>query len=405
MDAKKFLRNILLVSLSLHLCLLAVINFGLRPSFYIRNRHANSNDGEAYSTHGRVISYLLTDKLPDENIRIRRPDLKVGISEVIDYAQNGLLVPANMYQIGFITYLYSLIYAVFGYSPVLINLLNIMLHLLTAVLIFKICGILFDQRTGCIASAIFLFNPILFYYSSIKLADMLYIFIAYASLYFLLSSQKKKYYIFFVPILLFAMYFIKRIYFVPLLAVYLIYMIIFFFFKNRKLFISCAACIIALMIFSGKLGMISAKISHILETAAFHNLQYQRSGGFTYDLLIFGEDYSVYSPLQWFIYGINGWYRMLFEPLHAPSVSYLLYYPFKIIFLFLCFFAVLAVLLSVKLKIRRAALLSVFFVTIGSIIALGSGNVGTMLRHRDIITPIIFIFSSAFLSGYFRTFR
>jgi hypothetical protein len=39
-------------------------------------------------------------------------------------------------------------------------------------------------------------------------------------------------------------------------------------------------------------------------------------------------------------------------------------------------------------------------IILGTGIAMSSGNVGTMLRHRDIITPIIFFFSSFYITRF-----
>jgi hypothetical protein len=39
-------------------------------------------------------------------------------------------------------------------------------------------------------------------------------------------------------------------------------------------------------------------------------------------------------------------------------------------------------------------------IILGTGIAMSSGNVGTMLRHRNVIMPVIFIFSSFYITRF-----
>jgi len=96
---------------------------------------------------------------------------------------------------------------------------------------------------------------------------------------------------------------------------------------------------------------------------------------------------------------------MLSEPILSSDISskLILFYPVKIIFLILCLLAVPGILMAMRYGHIEAVIFLNILIILGTGLAISSGNIGTMLRHRDIITPAIFIFSSFYISKLYRT--
>ena len=360
------------------------------------------NDGECYSSNALVISKTIKGEIFPLSEFKKYPGWGYVLVDVIKAAQNLRILNIGEYQIGFITYLYSVIYAAYGYLPSYINMLSILLNLITALIIFKISGILFNRRAGYIAAALFLFNPTSFYYSTMKLKDPLYIFSFYLAIYLavLFIHKRNVAYLLLMILPLLLIKFLKIMFFEPFLLILLIYFVTKFFSKRKLQFVVIP---LAAIIFFLNLSFITERIRSFFVAAAQYQANIFSSGGYTYKLLIFGPDVLGYNYLQMVAYFINAWYHLLMEPILTINMSFILlaYHPIKIIFVFLYILAVLGIISSFRYQgfnYRENVLLLSFLFFIGSIIAMTSGNIGTMLRQKDLITPVIFIYAAYFIS-------
>ncbi len=54
-----------------------------------------------------------------------------------------------------------------------------------------------------------------------------------------------------------------------------------------------------------------------------------------------------------------------------------------------------------KYKWKETFVIFAYIIVLGSIIAMNSGNIGTVFRHRDMLTPLFLIFGSV---GLIKTF-
>ncbi|MBM3253256.1 MAG: glycosyltransferase family 39 protein [Candidatus Omnitrophica bacterium] len=288
------------------------------------------DDGDVFSQHAGIISFVLRD------IDFNRAYLYEEIGTEGNYFDaffgKKLIPPADSYAIGFITYFYSIIFAAYGYIPVFIHILNILLNLLTGIIIFKLSKILFNQQTALFALILFLFNPVTFYYATTKLKEPLYFFASFLSIFFSVLAVKKKniaYLVLNVPLLILVKL-TKWAYFYPLLLTILIYLVLNFFSK-RRLLIIVGLILIGMFIFLNR-GFVYEKEREIFGAAEGMHKGHLTAIGYNYNLLIFGPELTQYTIKQKVIYTINAWYHLTFEPLLSNNISFrlLFYYPIRL---------------------------------------------------------------------------
>ncbi|MDP2923744.1 MAG: glycosyltransferase family 39 protein [Candidatus Omnitrophota bacterium] len=385
------LYTILIICFLLHLILLGIIQLVLNThpepwhSFFF-------DDGEYYSMHAHIISSILTNKPLSYITSLRAANYWVS-----DFSQRGMMPPVHGYQVGYITYFYGILYSIFGYYPLIINLWNITLHLLSGILIFKISKILFDQKTGYIATVLFLFNPTLFYYTTTKVAESSYILLICLIIYLCLSINKRYYCVFKLLMLtmaLFLLNLLKYMLFLPLLFSILVYLAILTVSHFKKIKTLFFALFISLFLFHQKLleffNLIFCNLATVHKT-------YSTSGGQNYELFKFGHNFTKYTFVQKLAYMFFSWIHLIVEPTRYSSIRYGLYYPYQIIFIVLFILALFGMVISIKTQNIKSVLLMVYLFFMGSLIAGASGNAGTMLRHRDIITFVVFIFAAFYI--------
>ncbi len=89
-------------------------------------------------------------------------------------------------------------------------------------------------------------------------------------------------------------------------------------------------------------------------------------------------------------------FHFFLEPLPSRinNFSKLLSYPQSIFIYFLLFFFMLGTLLAFKKEPLSSLILFLNFFIFSSLVALSEGNIGGLLRHRDIIMPVFLIFTA-----------
>ena len=410
----RILSQTICIFLSLHVILVAFIlieqhrfKINLANSF-------NMDDGEAYSANAWQISTALTGNIPDlssvaQMRGIHLTDRGWGLEKFYNnYIKKKIIAPADEYEVGYITYLYAIIYAAYEFKPVLINFMNVIFHIFTAILIYKSVKYIFNHKTAYLSTLFFLLNPTSFYYSSTKLQESIFIFTVYFSIYcYTLTIKKKSFgHAFFILPSLFIIYtLIKKLYFFPLLIVFILSSAVIIFKKSKKIFF-VSFLLIFFVLYCKHVEIfkeIKAFAVDRLTVSVIYQKGFHSTGGQIYRLFIPGKESHDYTLVDWVNYTCKGWYHMLFEPILTPNTSLklLLFYPVKIIFLILCVFAILGTLMAIRYGYTEAVIFISMFIVVGSGIALSSGNIGTLLRHRDIVTPIIFIFSSFYMSRFY----
>lgn len=81
---------------------------------------------------------------------------------------------------------------IFGYSEIALRMPSVIFSLLTAVIIYRIVILLYGYIVGVWAMAVFLFNPLIVYYSQEARMYMMATFFITASLYFLINISQSQ---------------------------------------------------------------------------------------------------------------------------------------------------------------------------------------------------------------------
>lgn len=407
----KLLSKTIRVFLLLHVILVAFI---ITEQHRFSGNLANSlfiDDGELNSANAWQISTALTGVIPDidyvSQMRgIHFADRGWGLKRYYnDYIKKKIIPLASDYHIRYITYLYSIIYASYGFTPAIINFMNVILHLITVILIYKSVTLAFDGRTAYLSAVLFLVNPITFYYSSTKLQESASMFLTYLSVFCYIAFLKKNNYWYAIsifPIFYIISSFLRSYYLMPLLLVFVVTSIIVVFLKNKRIFFIffvCAAFSLPILHYRMP-RKIESYARQALQDCVTHQKGFYSTGGQIYKIFLTDKESWNYTLKDWAGYTLRGWYHMLNEPVLSAdrSIKLLLFFPVKVIFLILCAFAVPGILMAVRCGNAEAVIFISILAILGTGIALSSGNVGTMLRHRDVITPAVFIFSAFFIT-------
>ncbi len=397
---------IILIALLFHLCLLIFVQFDINR--YYSPEVAKSrffNDGEAYSSNALIISNTLKGIKTVKNSFRKIPGVEFVSDEVLDAANKSNIVPPVTYEVGYITYFYSIIYAAYGYAPAFLNFININFHLLTALLIFFICSKNFNRATAYIATILFLFWPTIFFYSTTKLKEPMLTFLFYLLILIWMSVKNKRVLIFFTILLLVCIEMLRKNFFQPMLLIIFVYIwlkIVTLYRPLLKLSIILTGAFVII-----RWQWIYNILVHSFRLLADRHLGFLSSGGAIYSLIGVNDNILNYSLLDWLFYTMKGWYHLIFEPLFTTNISFsfLVFYPFKIFLILFLVLGFLGVLYRISQNKTNNFILVGFFLTYGTIFALTEGNTGTMLRHRDLIIPVVFIYGAYFISEILKKSR
>lgn len=314
---------------------------------------------------------------------------------------------------GWSAYLYiiGLFYYLFDYSPVAVKFLNCLIGVLGAVFIYKI-GLNFNKQIARIAFLTTMFVPSLIIWSTANLKEPILIMLSgaaiWASIVFLKTKEIQ--YLAIPPLAIFMQFcFSKTEIWLVLLASILLSFIAMLSLRKKIILISLflIICIIgpknisiqdfpsavrktALSLYANHIGNVNTggSIYRVL------NDKYYSQPGLLYEIRI-GE--FVASAIKSIIH-------FLFEPFPSrmANLSFLPTYIQMLLWYLLLFFACVG---FVKGKIYgyESYLPLLFYTILGTgIMALASGNVGTLFRHRDIFSPFYFLFAAVGIAYLFR---
>ena len=306
---------------------------------------------------------------------------------------------------------YTVFYYFFGFAQLSAKFINCLIGVLSAILVYFITKDVFNKTAAKIAAILAMFFPSIFLWSLTNLKESPMMFLLcltiFASIRF--NKYRRLYYIFLAFMGIYLTQAIRPDYIMPFLAA--AFLSLAFYIKKEML-----AGIIIIMIIAVLLAnLFGCQILNIVNDAIigtlgkFIDLQrgYVLTGGSTYKIYDerFYQGHSVnINPLAFFEYLPKGLIYFLFTPFPwgIHTKLQLIACPQIILWYILALFAFLGIL-SIK-KDKRAsaliALLYIFFIT--SALALSSGNIGTALRHRDIVLPLFFVFSAGGLERLFK---
>ena len=386
----------------------ARIFFSIGYNFYLSEKSLHDypehvlmvgGDGEFQSGHAWLISVINLDK------DVKKNDLmwkKGFFSDIWTYEVLFLqdrYIPVHYYQVGFYTYFMAVLYSYFGYSPLIVNFINCMLGVLAAFLIYQLC-LIFNKRVANLSLFLMLWWPSLFFWSALtklKITGMIFL----SALFLLLTSkfilQKK---IIYLPLIIATTVLVDlfRVKFSFIFAGIFIFSL-FLTFKTgiTKNIISMIGCIFLALNFNKLVLM----IKKILDSGITIHHGVVNTGGVIYKLL---EDrhylkvpgFYPLSGIDYLKYYLKGLLYFIFEPFltNISSKNILIFLPQQILWYLLLILSIFGALYCIRYFRKESIVLFVYLFVITSMLGISGGNIGTDVRHRDLISPVVFIFSS-----------
>ncbi len=315
---------------------------------------------------------------------------------------------------GFIKLLGYLFY-IFGPLKYSGRLINILFGTLSGIFVYYIVKRIFGQKSAKISAVLVTLFPSMFIWSLDFMKDPLYILMSIIILWSFMMYWDKKNILYIV--LIFIAVIIqttirKDLWFIGLIPFGLGF---YLFLKPSlmKIIFIIVAIGIAAVFFMNKginYTYIRTTMSSALQNQVGHvNTSYGK-GGYAYKLL----DDKYYTPVNYTISNITwreivkaflkGWYHFLFEPFvwDIKSKSMLMSFPQMILWYLLIIFAIVGMFFGLRYSYKYTLIMTTYIFMLSSVIALSSGNIGTLFRHRDMVTSFYLIFSAvgiAHLSG------
>ncbi len=304
---------------------------------------------------------------------------------------------------------YTVMYYYFGFCQLSVKFINCLMGTLSAVLIYCISKEIFNSTIAKIASLLTMFFPSLFLWSLSNLKEPQSLLLICIAIFTVLKVVKYRK-IVYLPIIFMAIYIIKITrppLHIPMLAGTLIAIISHLNNRSIKNLIIITSLVIFLLLLSGVsvLGVRPCDVNKQFQNIVSMQKGYVSTGGSVYKIY----DDSFYTdrvgdinmkPLSLPGYLLKGWAYFLFSPFpwDINTKLKLIALPQIILWYVLAFCAVVAIFCFNILKMKDAltVLSYIFFIT--SSFALTSGNIGTALRHRDVVLPLVFVFSAAGLT-------
>jgi len=313
---------------------------------------------------------------------------------------------------GFIVY--TLFYYIFGFSHLSAKFINCLLGSLSAILVYFISRDVFNKAIARIAAVLAMFFPSLYLWSLSNLKDPMMVFLLCLSVYLSIrfSKYRKLGYLIMLAICLYLVKIVRPSYIMPVL-VSAVLSIVFSFARKVVVLIVVAASIfmiLAMVMQPLDIHILDNRhniITRILEKAIDLQRGFVLTGGSVYK--VYEDKYYAtpppkeIEPLRIFIYLPKGWLYFLFTPFpwSIHTKLQMIAAPQVMLWYILALFALWGVLVMKRYGGSGAHVIffHIFFIT--SAFALSSGNIGTALRHRDIILPFFFIFSSIGIANFF----
>lgn len=399
-SGERKLFTLILITLLLHLALLFLMQLDMNR-FYEFDvvQSMFFNDGEAHSSNALLISNTLKGKITERSFFRQVPGIQFVSFQAFDAAKKLEVVDVREYEVGYISYLYAIIYAAYGYAPAFLNFINICSNIFTALIIFYIAKNNFNRITAYISTTLFLFWPTIFYYSTTKVKEPLIIFCSFLLIFIWSKMKRKSILIFLTVVLLLCVESLRQNFGQIFLVLIILYLCLKMIQKNKLILIlSIFLSIFFSVIFRKE---IYGLLVRFFIQSAFFQKGFVESGGIVYSL--YGPNFNSvinYNLFDWIFYLFRGWFHLIAEPLFLTgySLGIIMYFPFKIAFMLLLLFAILGFITNLRQCRKNNFILVLFFLAFGTVYATVEGNVGTMLRHRDLIAPVVFIYGAYFLS-------
>ncbi len=314
----------------------------------------------------------------------------------------------------------GIFFLLFGHDIVSLKYVNILAICATAWIMYDFAKNIYSGAAGRIALAIILFWPTVFIWSLTDLKESHLLFAVACSFWLLDRAAREKARhrkaVFIMLSALFAFYFvllkIKLMMPVFILSASLIilYNALYYGFSrdpalSRKvLYLSLIPAAAAIMAFGGRI-MEAAK--HMYALILHYHIGFLNSGGWNVDLI--GDQSQNFFTLQFIMkYIAKAWAGFFLEPLpwHFYSYSLMATYPMMLAWYIITAFSVVGVIRTYYAgKSKEVFIMLAFTAIYVTVVGMSVANIGTIIRFRDVIVPIVAVFAGIGMEGRCRNMR
>lgn len=313
--------------------------------------------------------------------------------------------PVYSYDKSSSTIFLGIIYYLFGPMKFSARILYCLMGVISGLFIYYVAKEIFGKRVAKLAAILTIFLPSLVFWSITFLKDTPYILVSCIVLWSVLKYRKTKkifyLFIFFLAILNQA----SIRYTIPLISIALPLFLSYFIvsgisWRKKTAIIVCMLIIVVPLL--PRINIIN-KVSNQIVRSLNYTRGVVNTGGTVYK--VFDAKYyrggsmsnSNHISFIDFTKGFfRGWFYFLLLPF--PWKTYtglqLISYPQVILWYLLIPFVFIGMITALRYKWRETFIILTYIFFLGSMIALTGGNIGTVFRHRDILTPFFLIFGS-----------
>lgn len=350
-------------------------------------------------------------KMPDSDYQSIRGYLYAAYAHGLDNKVMRLHIDRENYEFGWNGYSYviGLYYYLFGYGPVSVKLINCFVGVINALIVFFL-SLNFNRRVARISCFLVMFFPSLVLWSTANLKDTVQLCISLVLVYSTVSFLRRKDFRFlivvFISMLVQYFFVMRNTWLISMIFLIMGSAVYYFMRSKQKTFLIVLLLFIVLAIpgrFKDRaLSSIQANINRlcIIQTG------YVWTRGVTYK--IFDDKYYYDKTLLNemglipFLCSLSkGFFHFMFEPLpqRISNPSSLVVFPQMLLWYGLTFFMLVGFFRAIQYNFPVMAVILLYTLLFSLPIALGSGNVGTVFRHRDLVTPFYLIFAANGISG------
>ena len=335
------------------------------------------------------------------------------VQHMLGYKIDSFMVPRTLGYHGYTFYLYivAFFYYLFGFSPISVTFTNCIFSVSTGVVYYFVAKEISNDKSARVAAIIITFFPSLMIWSISNLKDALFIFltgIIFLAFMKVIRTDKIGYWA-----LLLAAIFISiliRPKFIILEAGIVLWACALYFYLKKKLrskyillIFICGAAVWPILS-HGLVFIKNALVDYHRGVAFTEGFRYRIYDDWLYKIGLRGSIVSGLDMLKAFF---RGWAHFFLEPFpwKMCSVLSLASFPQMIIWYMMLPFGIAGIFIQMKRDKKMALAFLAFFLSIGTILAMTGGNIGTDLRIRDMLSPLIIVFSSIGLTHFFRVRR
>lgn len=305
-------------------------------------------------------------------------------------------------------YVIGLFYYLFDYSPIAVKFINCILGALTATFIYLLC-LNFSRSGAKTAHFLVSFFPTLILWSTTHLKDMSVLFLAVVTVWAMvnfLTIKSPRYFIWLVASVFLQFFLTKRDLWLLSLAFIGLTGLIFIIMKSkrRNLWIIAFICLGLLLIIFYRHELDAFVRQKIYKLLIVH-VGHVGTGGATYRVLdhAYYANADLLNRISYFSMlkvSLKSMYYFMLEPLlgRFSDSAFLCLFPQVVLWYFLLPFMFIGVLISLSKNFIAALTVLIYSLLSSMAIALSSGNVGTLLRHRDYVSAFFLMLAAIGLS-------